>query len=310
MQKMDTERTKELLDLNLMRFLDALVRTQSVTRSGEHLGLSQPAASRTMSKLRGALKDPLLVRTSRGYVLTPLAQSLAIPVSKALTAAGEVFSSASFDPATSTRTYRISTTDYGAHVVLPEMASVLENFSPHVHLLSSAWTSDTLIDLEIGNVDIALYADDPVPGDFHFIDIFRETYVLIVKIGHPILDNSINSLSQFLSQVSKYKHIVARYPNSHIDAGDDVLTRLGASMSSPRISLPYFGVAPIIVAESNLVMAVPSRLAKCYAHYSQIEVIPIPASQEDFFYRLIWHERAHRDPGVQWLRRTIKQVFA
>lgn len=309
MQKSDVEDVKKLSDLNLMRFLDALIRTQSVTLSGERLGLSQPAASRTMSKLRVTLNDPLLVRTRRGYVLTSLAQSLTIPVSKALTAAGEVFSSANFDPATSTRTYRIATTDYGAHVVLPEMASVLENVSPNVHLLSSAWESDTLNDLETGNVDLALYADDPIPGDFHFIDIFRETYVLIVKIGHPILDESINSFSQFLSQVSRYKHVVARYPNSHIDTGDDVLVRLGANMLRPQISLPYFGVAPMIVAESNLVMAVPSRLAKRYAGYGQIEIIPIPTNQEDFSYRLIWHERVHRDPGVQWLRRSIRQAY-
>ena len=69
MQKTDAEGAGELTDLNLMRFLDALIRTQSVTRSGEHLGLSQPAASRTMSKLRATLNDPLLVRTSQGYVV-------------------------------------------------------------------------------------------------------------------------------------------------------------------------------------------------------------------------------------------------
>ncbi|MBJ2097850.1 MULTISPECIES: LysR family transcriptional regulator [Enterobacterales] len=312
MQKTDAEGAGELTDLNLMRFLDALIRTQSVTRSGEHLGLSQPAASRTMSKLRATLNDPLLVRTSQGYVLTPLAQSLAIAVSKALAAASDVFSSAKFDPATSTRTYRMATTDYGAHVVFPEIAPALESISPNIHLLISAWKSDTLNDLETGAIDLALYADDQIPGDFHFIDIFRETYVLIVKSGHPITNQSFDSLSYFLSVVSKYKHVVARYPNSHIDSGDDVLARLGAKMSNPRISLPYFGVAPMIVAESNLIMAVPSRLAKHYANasYGQVETIPIPTNTEDFAYRLIWHERAHRDPGVQWLKNHIKQAFS
>lgn len=311
MQKTDVEGTKDLSDLNLMRFLDALIRTQSVTRSGEHLGLSQPAASRTMSKLRAALNDPLLVRTSQGYVLTPLAQSLAITVSTALAAAGEVFSSAKFDPTTSTRTYRIASTDYGANVVFPEIASNLESISPNIHLLMSAWKSDTLNDLETGDIDLALYADDKIPGGFHFIDIFRETYVLMVKRGHPIKSQSINSLSHFLSAVSKYKHIVARYPNSHIDSGDNVLERLGAKMSNPLISIPYFGVAPMIVAESNLIMAIPKRLATRYVNssYGQVEIIPIPTNSEDFAYRLIWHDRAHRDPGVQWLKNRIKQAF-
>lgn len=304
------ESANAAIDLNLMRFLGALIQTQSVTRSGEQLGLSQPAASRTMAKLRKVLNDPLLVRTRNGYVLTPLAQSLSIGVTSALKAASDVFSNQIFDPQKSTRTYRMATTDYGAQVVLPKLTTILETHSPHVHLLSSSWKSDTFKDLETGNVDIALYADSPIPGDFHFKDIFRETYVLIVRKDHPLLKRELKSLNQFLAEVSKYKHVVARCPNGFTEMEDDVLARLGANMSQPRFSLPYFGVAPMIIYESNLVMAIPSQLAIRYARICPIDIIPIPTQTEDFSYRLIWHERVHRDFGLQWLRKSIAEVLA
>ena len=303
MQKMDPKKNLIFIDLNLLRFLNALIQTQSITRSGDHLGLSQPAASRTMSKLRKTLNDPLLVRTRSGYVLTPLAQSLMPLVARALTAAGEVFAAKNFDPASSNRIYRIATTDYGAQVVFPKIASVLAQEAPHVHLLSSLWGSDTLADLENGKIDLAFYADDQIPGDFHSINLFRETYVLITKKAHPLQKIKTATLSKLLSEVSQYKHIIARYPNNRVDSGDDVLERLGAKMSQPRISLPYFGISPMIVAESDLIMGVPQRLAERYIKHFPIEIIPIPTQVEDFSYRLIWHGRSHRDLGLQWLQK-------
>ena len=310
MQKVDTDDFKRLTDLNLMRMLEALVQTRSVTRSGELLGLSQPAASRTMAKLRKVLNDPLLVRTSQGYVLTHLAQTLAPLVVRALAAADEVFAPTYFDPASSARTFRIATTDYGAQAVLIQLASVLVISAPKTHVLASSWRTNTLADLETGNIDLALYADDPIPNDFHFSELFCETYVLVVRKAHPLMKFANMPLTKLLSEVSRFQYIVARYPNNHIDVGDDVLKRLGARMGQPTISLPYFSTAPMIIAESDLIMAMPSRLAKRYANHLPIEVISIPTKSEDFSYRVIWHERSHRDPGLQWLRRSIKRVFS
>ena len=81
-------------------------------------------------------------------------------------------------------------------------------------------------------------------------------------------------------------------------------------MSQPRMSLPYFGIAPLIVAESDLVMAVPERLARRYVEHLPIAIMPIPTHSEDFSYRLIWHERSHRDSGILWLRTSISKLFA
>lgn len=310
MQKVDTADFNQLTDLNLMRMLAALIQTQSVTRSGELLGLSQPAASRTMAKLRKALNDPLLVRTSRGYVLTPLAQTLAPLVTKALAAAEGVFAATHFDPATSARTFQLATTDYGAQAVLTPLASTLVQQAPYTHVVASAWKTDTLADLENGQVDLALYADAQLPEDFHASELFKESYVLVVRAGHRLLEFANAPLPELLAAAATCGYIVARYPNNHLDVGDNVLKRLGAPMGQPTLSLPYFSTAPMIVAESDLIIALPSRLAQRYRQQLPIELIPLPTASETFGYLLIWHERAHRDPSLQWLRRTIKQLVS
>ena len=119
------------LDLNLIKALHALLETASVTQMGERLHLSQPAASRIMGKLRDALGDPLLVRTSKGYVLTPLAESLRDTVNDALRAAHGIFAQQSFEPRTSTRQFRVCSTDYGEAIVLQPLFAQMHAMWPH-----------------------------------------------------------------------------------------------------------------------------------------------------------------------------------
>jgi DNA-binding transcriptional LysR family regulator len=104
-------------DLNLLKALNALIATESITQMGEHLGITQPAASRVMTRLRRAFADPLLVRTSKGYVLTPRAKALGQTTREALAIADQVFSATDFDPQISRRQFRVASTDYGSMVV-------------------------------------------------------------------------------------------------------------------------------------------------------------------------------------------------
>lgn len=305
MQKMNVAPALELADLNLMRMLGALLQTRSVTRGGELLGLSQPAASRTMSKLREEFRDPLLVRTSKGYVLTPLAESLGPAVTRALAAANELFTSRAFDPLASKRAFRVCTTDYGALAVLVPASARLLAEAPGISLIVSSWTDDTLEALERGGLDVALYADDLIPPDFHYRNLFRETYVVIARRNHPLTKARGKRLPEFMKQLAQHQQVTARFPSGHVYATDDVLARLGAPAYRVGVSIPYINTAPLIVAASDMVMVLPRRAAERYAGMLPLEVIPVPTRQEDFTYRLIWHERVHRDPGMTWLREKL-----
>jgi len=297
------------IDLNLLKMLKALLETKSVTRSGEQLGLSQPAASRTVAKLRHAVKDPLLVRTRGGYVLTPLAESLRVVVADALSAAERVFMGATFDPETAQRDFKIATTDYGSLTVVVPVAAQFMREAPGCALMVTGWNAQTFEALESGEVDLALYTADTLPEGFHRKDLFVETYAVIAHARHPFNAYNANSLDDFIVELCQYPHVVARYPNGTGYASDDVLRRLGAPPHHNSVAIPYFNTAPMIVAQSDAVMIIPKRVARYFAAILPLSVVDVPTRREDFTYSIIWHERVHRDPGIEWFLERLMNSY-
>jgi len=291
-------------DFNLLPVLRALLDSASVTRTGELLGLSQPAASRAVARLRKQLGDALLVRTSKGYRLTPFAESLGARVDAALSAAGQVFMPAVFDPACAVREFRIATTDYGALAVVVALAPALAAAAPHTTLTIDPWNENTLTGLERGDLDLALYADDALPPDFHARDLFQESYALIVRRGHPLARSPLRGAA-LIARAAGYPQVVARYPSGRTFGSDDVLAKLGAPTHHIALALPYFLIAPLIVAESDMVMVLPRRVAERFAVLAGVTVLPLGARAPGFAYRMVWHERMHRDAAHQWLRQAV-----
>jgi DNA-binding transcriptional LysR family regulator len=303
MQKMDVRS----LDLNLLKALQALLETQSITRMGEYLDISQPAASRVMSKLRQALGDPLLVRTTKGYQLTPHALSLAETTQQSLALAQSIFEPAQFDPQASTRCFKIASTDYGSLVVIPLL---LKQFNP-LPLLSvqiSSWGESTLQDLEQGTLDIALYADSALPNDFHYRNLFTETYAVLLDKQHPLLKQSTEQLS--LESLQAYPQIAATYPSGRHSRVDDILGRAGLSGHSIQATLPYFLAAPWLLQGTERLMILPKRAAIALSEHPAVTYKDLPHHPDlNFQYRMIWHARAHKDRSLVWLRQQILKMF-
>ncbi len=293
------------LDLNLLKALSALIATESITRMGERLGITQPAASRVMTRLRRAFADTLLVRTSKGYVLTPRALALKQSTLDALAIASQVFASVNFDPQTSRRQFRVASTDYGSLVVLNEVVRELTAQGKMLGIRVEAWNMQTLRDLESGELDLALYADDPVPGDFHTRDLFRESYAALMSKNHPLTQQTdhLNQLSP--AAIKEYPQIVATYPDGLQTELDDVLARLGHKSSSIVVAIPYFLAAPWFLKGTEFVMLCPLRAAKALADHPGIVWRALANTACDFSYRMVWHERSHKDAGLTWLRNVI-----
>jgi DNA-binding transcriptional LysR family regulator len=307
MQKMDTATDNSLHDLNLLRVLNALLKTQSITRTGELLGLSQPAASRNVAKLRKILSDPLLIRTSKGYVLTPLAASLHKEVASALSHCELVFANAHFEPLTSERIFKIGTTDYGALTVISPFVSKFMKLAPTSQIVIDSWSDQTLLKLESGELDLALYADEELPPDFHYSQLFEETYSIIARTGHPFLAKKYKSLDILLQKLEEERQFTAIFPSGRVLKKDDIFERLGGrGITKSPLAMPYFTLGPIVVAGSDLIMIVPTRLAQIFSNHYRIEMLALPPKVESFPYRLIWHERAQKDLGNKWLRSSIR----
>ena len=306
MQKMDVRMKTSHLDFNLLKALQALLDTRSVTQTGERLGISQPAASRVVARLRAELHDPLLVRTAKGYVLTPRAESLLRSTQDAITLVRHVFEPVNFDPTASDRSFRLATTDYGVLAAVAPLSKVLAVKAPRLSLAVLPWTDDTLNALEQGRMDLALYADDPLPPDFHHRDLYRESYAVLMQRGHPLQRvKSSGPRRSLLDRLAEYPHVVASYPSGRRYLADDVLARLKGPAHHTAIEVPYFIAAPWLLKNTERVMLLPSRMARALALSGELTWMPLPFHALSFSYRLIWHERAHRDPGLAWLRKEL-----
>ena len=310
MHKTNVDDQPEKFDLNLLRFLRALLDMASVTRAGEALGISQPAASRAIAHLRRRFGDPLLVRTRRGYVLTSFAEQLAPTVRRALAAANAVFDAAAFVPALSTRRFRIVSTDYGTSTVLLGMMPLLRREAATVALCIDPWTENSIDGLERGEFDCALYADAPIPPDLHVRSLFRDGYVLVCRAGHPLGQMSRLPARKLLAAAAAYPQFAPRYPLGRGQVTDNVYATLGLAGPKLVLEAPYFYAGAHVVLTSDLVAIIPERAARTWASDARFAIVPLREAKLGFEYRLVWHERAHRDTGFTWLRDLVVRSLA
>lgn len=298
------------IDLRALRFLLEVLTHRNVTRAGKIMGLSQPAASRLLAQLRRALgDDPILVRASgNGYTLTTRAAELMPKLRDAIAATDKVFTQPVFDPATSTRSFRIATTDYGAAVVIPALARAVHAQAPGVSLELCAWSGETLDDLEEGQVDFALYTDEALPSDFHQTPIFEEGFAFLLRENHPILKSRDKSGCIAPSKLAALPRVVMLYPDGSETGVDDPLAAYGRPFGPGDLRTPHFLSAPLAVSMTDAVLCVPERLAKLVASSSDLAVVAF-LEVEPITYCMIWHDRAAMDTALMWVSEVLKNCF-
>lgn len=287
------------LDLNLLVTLDTLLSEQNVTRTAQRLNFSQPSVSVHLAKLRDIFDDPLLLPGPRGMRPTARAEELRQPLQDALRALEHAISPSSpFDPASATNTWRISAFDYGESTILLPALAGLRSAAPGTRLAIFEVTPSLLAKkAEQGEIDLAFHIHEcVVPGLRHRI-LFSEKYVLVGRVGHPKLKAPL-SVEQFcqLEQV-----IVSPDGGGFHGVTDRELSKIGLSRCVV-LSVPHFLFVKSVLATTDLVAMLPSRLVRGEPELQAIEPpIEIPSYEMAMF----WHERCHRDPAHQWLREFI-----
>jgi DNA-binding transcriptional LysR family regulator len=286
------------LDLNLLVALDALLSERSVTQAAARLVITQSAMSRTLKRLRDLFHDPLLVRTAKGMLPTPRAESLIQPLRRVLTEIEQVFMQPEFDPATAKRMFSISTNDPFYSVLLPSLFSHLSSQAPGIDLVIRTPTRDTQHRLATGELDLAIspYVVDHV--GFYQQRLFDERYVCVIRADHPLIGETL-SLEEFV----QLGHILIGQENSV-----GVIDRLLAERHLARrivLRLPTFLGAPLIAARSNLILTLPERLARSFSSMLPLRLLDPPFALARFSVKQIWHERNHQEPGHIWLRNLI-----
>lgn len=293
-------------DLNLLQHFDALMTCRNVSRAAEHLGITQPAMSAAMHRLRQLFGDPLLVREGGAWQPTPRAHELhqhfrpLLEGWRRATRARDAF-----DPAHSAHTLSLYATDYVQYTLLPRLIPRLAVDAPHFQLrIVPARPQHGLSMLDTNHVDlIAGYFPDPTP-DLRTRFLYQEPAVCIVREGHPCLRNRWD-----LDAYLRYGHLDlaahTRYFSTAIDRilmGQNRSRRIAATLSS-------YLVCPFIVQDSDLIATMPESIARAMKGSARIVSLKVPMTLPPIAVSLYWHERYQDDPAHAWLRQYLASVI-
>lgn len=287
------------IDLNLLKTLDALIETRSVTHAANRLGLSQPAVSAMLARLREVFGDPLFVRAQRGLLPTPRTEALAEPLKRMLSDAEALLQPAAFNPAAARGTLRIAATDYAQAAVVLPLLQALRAAAPGLRVAVQPVESTFPAQLANGTLDLALVTPEMSPDTLRARHLFDERYICILREVHPALD------ALDLDRFCALDHAIMSHDGTRFrGATDDALDRLGRSRNVIA-AVPSFLVLMDLVRRSDTIALVPQRLAR---GAPGIVTRPAPLAIEGFTKIAVWHERLHYDPAHAWLRQQIAEL--
>jgi DNA-binding transcriptional LysR family regulator len=296
------------VDLNLLVALDALLDERNVSRAALRVGLSQPAMSRTLARLRDLLEDPVLVRSGREMVPTARALEARAPLHQALDAIRRTLEPTSgFEPARSSRSFSLSCIDTTQVVVLPRLLDHLTRHSPGISVETRPTTSagDTFRSLATGELDLAIGRFDGAPTGIRQQALYTDRLVCLVRRDHPRIKRRI-SMSQYLKEA----HLAAE-PVARADMPFTVESLLEKQGLSRRVAakVSNHAIAPLIVSQTDLVCTALERMIAPFAKGLGLRVMKPPIELGELELQLIWHERVHQDPAHGWLRDTLLELF-
>ncbi len=286
-------------DLELLRCFVHLHRERHLTRAARHAGLSQPAMSRVLGRLRAAFSDPLFVRTPRGMLPTPRAELLAPQVEAVLDAAAALVRPASFDPARLARTFTIGTVDFSDVTLVPPLVDTLAKAAPGVAITTRPLDDRADDALATGRLDLVVGVRAAIPTDAMASLLFDDGFVCAVRRDHPRVGRRL-TLERFV----ELPHLLIAprgAPGSTIDAALEArgLTRRIVVRTHTFLS------APAIVASSDLVLTAPSRLLEPLAPRFRLRLLPTPVPVPRFQIFQAWHPRVQHDPIHAWFRGVV-----
>ena len=302
------------IDLNLLVYLDVLLRERNVTHAAESLGISQPAMSNSLRRLRKLFSDPLLVRTSGGMSPTERAEALQPMIREVVASIEKVVQpDRQFDAASAHRVFRISVSDYSESTLLPNMLRRMRSEAPNVTLDILTPSDVNFQDLEQGNVDLVINRFDVLPQSFHQMPIWRDSFSCIFSHRNPIR-NDFN-----LETYLKAGHVwvsktgmgigVGMEPGAgqHLGWVDEALAKLGKKRRI-RVFTRHYEAAMRLAVLRDLIITLPSKAASLLKDDPTVIILPPPFEIPEFELTMAWSPLLQHNPAHQWIRRLIADV--
>jgi DNA-binding transcriptional LysR family regulator len=288
------------VDLNLFIVFDAIYTEANLTRAGQIVGITQPAVSNALARLRETFNDPLFVRTAQGMVPTPMAQNIIGPVRNALQLLRvSVQESRTFNPLQANKTFRISMTDLTEAVVLPPLFQRLRRLAPNVKIESMlAKRRETTKELAAGRLDFAMDAPLNTDPQVRHVKLLEDRYVCAMRRGHPLAKDKL-SVDEYLSL--SHIHISSR--RSGLGMVDLALGKMGQQRKIALRSQHYM-MATQVIQHTDMAVTVPERFARRHDLHQVSLPVEIPPLETHIY----WHESTDQDPANRWMREQMIEI--
>ncbi|RHW77432.1 LysR family transcriptional regulator [Colwellia sp. RSH04] len=299
------------IDLNLLIYLDVLLREKNVTRAASQLNITQPAMSNGLKRLRTLFNDPILVRTSDGMAPTERARALAPSIRKILLELEEALQGEEeFNELNSQRVFRIMASDYAASTLIPTLLKLLNKVAPNITLDIMTPSDVTFHDVEAGKIDMAINRFDELPQSFHQKAIWRDSFSCLVSADNPVVSKF--NLNAYLNN----KHVWVSKTGFGVGVGmdpkdvqklgwvDEALARLGKKRDIKVFTRNYH-VAMQLAYEDNLIATLPTKAAELHKNDANFTIIKPPFEIPDIELKMIWSPLLHHDASHVWFRQLV-----
>ncbi len=324
--KLPVAATLASIDMNLLRVLDVLMQERKVAPAAARLGLSQPAVSNALARLRVALGDELLTRSSQG--MQPTAYALAVHATLAPSLAAidtSLKNKNAFNPLTAQWSVRLAMTDIGEIVFLPPLLAHLRRAAPGL-TISTVQSAPAGLNAAMaeGTIDLALGWLPDVPQGFYQRRLFKQRYVCLMRSGH-LLAKAKLTLEQFLQAEhvaidaqgtghakadARLQALSSKRPTNLVKAADTTDTASTSTLQrTVAVRVPSFLSVPYLLATSDLIATVPERLAQQACQPFGLVAKAHPVKVSEFEVKMFWHRRVHQDAANQWLREWLAAEF-
>ena len=299
------------VDLNLLVYLDVLLREKNVTRAAEQLGITQPAMSNGLRRLRVLFNDPLLIRSSEGMRPTERALDVQPKVRQILEETQFILEPRQeFKPLTSKRVFRIMASDYAEATLLPALIKHIRSEAPNIILDFLTPSDVSYQDMEQGRVDMAINRFNEIPQSFHQNTVWKDTFSCLINSANPIARGF--NLKGYLSGqhiwVSKTGMGVGFGVNPEKSGGlgwiDQALARIGQKRKI-TIFTRHYQMPGLLAQNNDLIATLPTRVARMQAVSSNLLLKDPPFYIPPFELKMAWSPLLHHNPAHQWLRRLI-----
>ncbi|MGV2287566.1 LysR family transcriptional regulator [Trinickia sp. YCB016] len=292
-------------DLNLLRVFLAIWDLRSLTAAGDRLGLTQPAVSHALRRLRNLFEDPLFVRTPTGMVPTDAAYRLYPPLAQAFSMINEAVQQlAKFDPATAQRVFRVSMSDMSEFYFLPPLVAMLDREARGIRIeVANVPVESVSAAMRAGEIDLALGYVPGLDAGCMSQTLFLDEHVCVLRAGHPLRKakptrEDLAALRYVYASTNATGHRMVEQWLDELNLKREVVLRL-----------PHFVVAPEIVMHTDLAVIFPKSIAKRFNRGKAFRILPLPFSLPPIEIKVHSHTQFAADAGIAWLREAIHAMF-